>query len=842
MTTNDLWHEVETDPAAAALDRAKRQARSALSSKVSFLMEASSHEAFEDRLSLIDGDIDRIVGEAAGDGATYSLTRAAVVQDFHEMFRRGEARRRQDADARRARVARATQPVVNEDVLVARREARNAKIAATVTYTNYTNMDSRFMRGYEKGDTLVRGYTGTIDALDSAADAIYMKHNRDDRPDGQMCPSLSMGDVINIDGKWVTVLDFGFGEVTVDPDDITTRSWLEVIREYKERRNNEYNSVKKAATQSEVDTWLAKQDPTFAEWARPYAQRMVYGPTYNRSIANNLPEAARAFQSEGGMAGKQFRYVRSQLDAALGSEKGEAWYWDEAQGEYTPRLQGTLGARKWASYYITRREYVDEGSIVAGPFDTEDEAKAKFEEEGYPDEYMISTNEQLGKESARVIDFSDTDEGAIFHTDKGDYTLIHFPTTPMEQKEIDKYYDENPDAYGDDGWYADFPGQRPPHRYRLIGPQGEEFTTFSASGDDVVGPFQDAMERAHRIIEREAKIASIVPKVKPMELLWKSVGGITTTEVGGFALTAVRDAIGFVWAITDGSGEIEHATGKSRTIENAKLAMLRQADIFGQDPDVAAGTNPPKKKVKKKKVVSDTEEVVEDPDAEDEVEDEDDEDVIEDDAEDEFPVEEEQVETVDPMTLDVGDTVTVSYTMGTGETGEVEGVFVRNENDIVFFSGPNGEFGVAERDGAWIDSEGNQFSFSFGSPDVTGESDLNADVVEKDDPARPAEEPPVADKEDEGDTEYKADDDKKKKKKNQPPWLKGKSTLTTSTVNTGTPMTTSSVVYVTQPTTPIRSMAELVTAIGALNPNLSPEEVFELGKQAMAASRRTPAR
>ena len=48
------------------------------------------------------------------------------------------------------------------------------------------------------------------------------------------------------------------------------------------------------------------------------------------------------------MAGKQFRYVRSQLDAALGSERGEAWYWDEAQGEYTQRLDGTLAVKKTA--------------------------------------------------------------------------------------------------------------------------------------------------------------------------------------------------------------------------------------------------------------------------------------------------------------------------------------------------------------------------------------------------------------------------------------------------------------------------------------------------------------
>ena len=388
MTTNDLWHEVEVDPQAAALDTAKREARKALSPKVSFLMEASTREAFDDRLALIDGDIDRIVGAVASEPAVYALTRAAMVQDLNEMFGRGEARRRRDAEAKRARVARAMGPVVDESVLVARREAR--KTAASASYTNYTNMDSSFMRGYEKGDTLVRGYSGTVDdVLDSAADVIFGIHNRDDRPDGQMCPSMSVGDVINIDGKWVTVLGLGFADVEVDPADITTRSWLDVVRE---RRG----SVKKAATQAEVDSWLAKQDPTFAEWAKPYAARMVYGPTYNRSIANNLPDAARAF-NEGGMAGKQFRYVRSQLDAALGSERGEAWYWDEAQGEYTQRLQGTMAAKQ-AAYYVVLREGT--GDPVEGPFDSEDEARQALSD--YPDEYMVATSEQLGKESVKT--------------------------------------------------------------------------------------------------------------------------------------------------------------------------------------------------------------------------------------------------------------------------------------------------------------------------------------------------------------------------------------------------------------------------------------------------------
>ena len=807
MTTNDLWHEVEVDPQAAALDTAKREARKALSPKVSFLMEASTREAFDDRLALIDGDIDRIVGAVASEPAVYALTRAAVVQDLNEMFGRGEARRRRDAEAKRARVARAMGPVVDESVLVARREAR--KTAASASYTNYTNMDSSFMRGYEKGDTLVRGYSGTVDdVLDSAADVIFGIHNRDDRPDGQMCPSMSVGDVINIDGKWVTVLGLGFADVEVDPADITTRSWLDVVRE---RRG----SVKKAATQAEVDSWLAKQDPTFAEWAKPYAQRMVYGPTYNRSIANNLPDAARAF-NEGGMAGKQFRYVRSQLDAALGSERGEAWYWDEAQGEYTQRLQGTMASKLAVSDTCTKcgNQIHDEdgvwvdnsGGDVCGaegdndphtPSMPRDAARKtavqvhEFETSGQAynrvqTEDWIKNGDVLVIPSEKVVGIAFSAWPAAVTKARGHLHGFTDPTAPpagesydtpeevaawaegwAKAREVaqakgwplatsgDDYEDEpgsenewsfdaskkmaikidwSLSAWGCDGVTADgrwginiFRNDRddPDSKYTMRvwdrnlpddAPPAGEWSDFSTEE----GARTDAEDFLTNWSVTSRRKAIMMP------LLWKQIDGITTTEVAGFALTAVRDSIGVAWAITDRSGEIEHAAGKSRTIESAKLAMLKRADIFGQDPDIV--NQAPKKKVKKK-VSPDGQEVVEDPDAEDEVEDEADEDVDRGRRRGRDPrvtEPDDQVESVDPMTLDVGDTVTVSYTMGTGETGEVEGVFVRNENDIVFFSGPNGEFGVAERDGMWIDSEGNQFSFSFGSPDVTGEIDPNA--------------------------------------------------------------------------------------------------------------------
>lgn len=107
-------------------------------------------------------------------------------------------------------------------------------------YTNYTNLDSRFCRTYEQGDRLVKGWEGEVDraegeVLTTTLERLFMKHNRDDRPDGQLCPSMSIGDVVLLHAdsgdKWQawSVDDCGFVQVLVDPADlITDRTWREV--------------------------------------------------------------------------------------------------------------------------------------------------------------------------------------------------------------------------------------------------------------------------------------------------------------------------------------------------------------------------------------------------------------------------------------------------------------------------------------------------------------------------------------------------------------------------------------------------------------------------------------
>jgi len=110
-----------------------------------------------------------------------------------------------------------------------------------VRYTNYTNLDACFLTPYQPGDRLVKGWTGEVDEftvsdvaiVEVTLERIFTRHNRDDRPDGQLCPSMSIGDVVilsaddAIPAAW-SVNDRGFVPVTVDPADlITDRTWSE---------------------------------------------------------------------------------------------------------------------------------------------------------------------------------------------------------------------------------------------------------------------------------------------------------------------------------------------------------------------------------------------------------------------------------------------------------------------------------------------------------------------------------------------------------------------------------------------------------------------------------------
>ena len=104
-----------------------------------------------------------------------------------------------------------------------------------ISYRNYTNGSHPFMRGYAPGDVLIAGWAGTVtldESLDvfAAAERVFLRHNRDDRPDGQLCPSMSVGDVVVIGETALTVESCGFSICSVAVSDvITDRTWRQWI-------------------------------------------------------------------------------------------------------------------------------------------------------------------------------------------------------------------------------------------------------------------------------------------------------------------------------------------------------------------------------------------------------------------------------------------------------------------------------------------------------------------------------------------------------------------------------------------------------------------------------------
>lgn len=108
----------------------------------------------------------------------------------------------------------------------------------STAYRNYTNLDARYSRGYQPGDRLTVGWSGTVDVADPFAvdqaevcETVFDRHNRDNRPDGKICPSMSVGDVIVLDDStcW-TVEPIGFRQIFLDPADILDVTYLDAIR------------------------------------------------------------------------------------------------------------------------------------------------------------------------------------------------------------------------------------------------------------------------------------------------------------------------------------------------------------------------------------------------------------------------------------------------------------------------------------------------------------------------------------------------------------------------------------------------------------------------------------
>jgi hypothetical protein len=105
---------------------------------------------------------------------------------------------------------------------------------AGADYQLFHNLDAGRARLYAPGDRLVPGYAGSLGttraiAVSKLPEEIFDRHNRDDRPDAESAPELSMGDVVVMGDTTIGVERYGFTPVTIDPADLLTITYREAV-------------------------------------------------------------------------------------------------------------------------------------------------------------------------------------------------------------------------------------------------------------------------------------------------------------------------------------------------------------------------------------------------------------------------------------------------------------------------------------------------------------------------------------------------------------------------------------------------------------------------------------
>ena len=176
-----------------------------------------------------------------------------------------------------------------------------------------------------------------------------------------------------------------------------------------------------AMTQSEADAVLAGvQNEEHRKALEKFVPYLVYGPSYNRGIAENFIDAIKLSNAD---SQRSFDLVYSKLEAGLDILNGgeNNWYYDDAMGLYTKRLFGSITAEVaqtsptivlWGVYNDAADQVLGEGhatdvatakmavtkvladwNIVTkekgrqleGPFGSEDEAQKHWERDYEPD-------------------------------------------------------------------------------------------------------------------------------------------------------------------------------------------------------------------------------------------------------------------------------------------------------------------------------------------------------------------------------------------------------------------------------------------------------------------------
>lgn len=114
----------------------------------------------------------------------------------------------------------------------------------SLPYKILHNVWSDFWTTYAPGGgKLADGWSGVVEVEVAAGDdpvavmkwgaeIVFGRHNRDNRPDGQLAPSLSVGDVVLMGETALAVALEGFEEVMLDRSDLAEMPYLEARDAY----------------------------------------------------------------------------------------------------------------------------------------------------------------------------------------------------------------------------------------------------------------------------------------------------------------------------------------------------------------------------------------------------------------------------------------------------------------------------------------------------------------------------------------------------------------------------------------------------------------------------------
>jgi len=559
-----------------------------------------------------------------------------------------------------------------------------------------------------------------------------------------------------------------------------------------------YEGSKTAASQAEADQLLARvQNEEHRKALEKFVPYLVYGPSYNRGIAENFIDAIKLSNAD---SQRSFDLVYSKLEAGLDILNGgeNNWYYDDAMGLYTKRLFGSITAEvaQTSPTIVLWGVYNDAADQVLGEGHATDVATAKMAVTKVLADWNIVT-----KEKGRQLDgpFGSKDEA------QKRWERDYEPDSTEVRESARRTATET-------GWYI---VTRDDARI-LAGPFATEYeanaewdANYSYDTTMVADAF-DAIEGARFEEEypsRSARRRTAADYTKTPKSVRLKDGTIIPDVMGTDPDPGHPD--GKVWIGFDSNGarrkwhnddvastdDVEFSLNTSwvdERMDQQRESRRRVAEF------------PPKKDDEKKpdsandKTDSDKDGEQDGPEQPGEKPEKPGDDSAttapapngaQDQSTPTTPTNEGQTDQEqtpsDPTMMDVGQSSSMSYTMSDGGAGSIEVTFVREENGVYFFNGPTGEFGVGQQDGQWQDSAGN--TFGFGGQQAPAPTQQAAPAAQQppqapqqppaqqtpppaaQQPAAPANDAPPADKGESKDDSSSKDDEKKK---DAPPWAK----------------------------------------------------------------------